>query len=78
MNEKFEKYLKDLSPELKEKAKDCKTQEDLNEFLADNDLELPEEALELVAGGCGTNSGGTYHPERKLDPAYPAKSRYVK
>ncbi len=53
MNEKFEEYLKDLSPELQEKARECKTVEELNEFIADNDLEIPEDALELVAGGCG-------------------------
>ena len=55
MNEKFEEYLKDLSPELQEKARECKTVEELNEFIADNDLEIPEDALELVAGGCGDN-----------------------
>ena len=59
MNEKFEEYIKDLSPELQEKARQCKTKEDLNEFLADNDLELPDEALELVSGGCGTESKPT-------------------
>ncbi|MBQ6674724.1 MAG: hypothetical protein IJM75_01205 [Ruminococcus sp.] len=54
MNEKFEQYISDLSPELQEKARECKTQEELNAFIAENDLELPEDALELVAGGCGT------------------------
>ena len=81
MNEKLEKYIKNLSPELQEKANGIKTEEELNAFLADNDLELPEEALEYIAGGgCGTNSGGTYHPEKRkrLDPAYPAESKIVK
>ena len=27
----------------------------MNAFIAENDLELPEEALELVSGGCGTD-----------------------
>ena len=53
MNEKFEEYIKDLSPELQEKARGLKTKEELNAFLAENELELPEEALELVAGGGG-------------------------
>ena len=53
MNEKFEKYIKDLSPELQEKAREIKTEEELNAFLAENELELPEEALELVSGGGG-------------------------
>ena len=53
MNEKFESYLKDLSPELQEKARECKNMEELNAFLAENELELPEDALEMVSGGCG-------------------------
>ena len=53
MNEKFEKYIKDLSPELQEKARACKTNNELLELAADEDMELPEDALEMVAGGCG-------------------------
>jgi len=53
MNEKFEKYIEGLSPEMQEKARECKTVEELNEFIADNDLEIPEDALEMVSGGCG-------------------------
>ena len=56
MNEIFEKYIEGLSPELQEKARQCKTKEELNEFIAENDLELPEDALELVSGGCGTST----------------------
>ena len=52
MNEKINAFLKDLSPELQEKAKDIKTQEELLKFLSDNDVELPEDALEAVSGGC--------------------------
>ena len=51
MNAQFEKYIEGLSPELQEKARACKTKEELNAFIAENDLELPEEALEMVAGG---------------------------
>ena len=53
MNEKYKDYLKDLPPELQEKAKDIKTNEELLEFLSDNDVELPEDALEAVSGGNG-------------------------
>ncbi len=56
MNENYEKYIEDLSPELQEKARACNSLEELNAFIAENDLELPEEALELVSGGCGTKS----------------------
>ena len=56
MNENFEKYIEGLSPELQEKARACKTKEELNAFLAENELELPEDALDVVAGGCGTST----------------------
>ena len=60
MNANFEKYIEGLSPELQERARACKTKEELNDFIADNDLELPEDALELVSGGlggCDPNAG---------------------
>ena len=53
MNGRINGFISELSPELQEKAKGIKTQEELNEFLSENDIELPEDALEAVAGGCG-------------------------
>ena len=53
MNERINELLSGLSPELREKAGNIKTQEELNEFLSENDIELPEDALEAVSGGCG-------------------------
>ena len=61
MNEKYNEYLKDLPPELQEKAKDIKTREELLEFLSDNDVELPEDALDAVAGGSGCGSDKCEH-----------------
>ena len=54
MKADIEKYIGGLDPELQGKARQCKTKEELSAFIADNDLELPEDALELVSGGCGT------------------------
>ena len=54
MNEKFEEYIKDLSPELQEKARQCKTKQELLELAADEDMEIPMDVLEDVAGGCGS------------------------
>ena len=48
----LEEYIKDLSPELQEKARACKTKDELLELAAENGLEIPEDALEAVAGGC--------------------------
>ena len=51
MNERINELIKDLPPELREKAKECKTLAELNDLAADNDIELPEDALENVSGG---------------------------
>ena len=69
MSEKFSEYLKDLPPELQEKAKDIKTQEELMEFLSDNDVEIPEDALENVSGGCTVPN--EYNPGAVLDEPCP-------
>lgn len=54
----IEAYIKDLSPELQEKARACKNMRELSDFIEENDLELPDEALEMVSGGlfgiCGS------------------------
>ena len=50
----LEEYIKDLSPELQEKARACKTKNELLELAADEDMEIPMDALEGVAGGCTT------------------------
>ena len=43
--------LKDLTPEQMEKAKACKTIEELSAFAKAEGLELSEEQLEGIAGG---------------------------
>ena len=50
-NNDLEKYISELSPELQEKARECKDMDELNKLLAENDVELSEDALEAVAGG---------------------------
>ena len=61
----LEEYIKDLSPELQEKARACKTKDELLELAADEDMEIPEDALEMVAGGnCG---GHECNAERVLE-----------
>lgn len=57
MNNKLsEELISSLPDELQQKARACKTKEELNTFLAENELELPEDALEMVAGGCSFSS----------------------
>jgi hypothetical protein len=43
--------LKDLSPELQEKAKACKTVEELKALAQENGFELSDDELDAVSGG---------------------------
>lgn len=54
-NINIDDYIKemDLSPELEEKARQCQNSSELMELAAENDVELPLDALEMVSGGCG-------------------------
>ena len=52
--EELEKYISELSPEMQEKARQCKDMQELNALLAENDVELSEDALSAVAGGCSS------------------------
>ena len=49
-----EELLKGLSEEQIAKFKACKSQEELLEIAKEEGLELNEEQLEAVSGGCGT------------------------
>ena len=55
-NNDLEKYISELSPELQEKARECKDMDELNKLLAENDVELSEDALEAVAGGASCSN----------------------
>ena len=63
-NFNIEDYIKELelSPEQLEKARACKTKEELMELAAENDVELPMDALEMVSGGCGTSTPPVDNP----------------
>lgn len=47
-------YIKDLSPELQEKARACKSREEIMALAAEEDFELTQDILENVSGGCST------------------------
>ena len=61
MNEKLEQLINDLPEQLQQEAKKCTSLEELNEFLADNDIELSEDVLEAVAGGIAAGCGEEYY-----------------
>ena len=52
MNEKMKAFYDSLTDEQKEKAKACKTVDELNELAGKEGIELPDEILDSVAGGC--------------------------
>ena len=66
MNEKLNAALKSiydsLTDEQKEKAKNCKTMDELMALAGKEGLELPDEALDAVSGGCDV-SGCKYDCE---------------
>ena len=65
--------IKDLSPELKEKARSCHTAEELLELAREEGMELPDEDLDAIAGGwctehewgCPADKCGVYGVGRK-------------
>lgn len=59
-NFSIDDFIKDISPELQEKARACKSREEVLELAAEEDIELSDEALEAVSGGCNTPKGKPY------------------
>ena len=55
-NFNVEDYIKDLAPELQEKARQCKNMDELMELAGEEGVELSDEALANVSGGCGSSS----------------------
>lgn len=52
----FEDYIKDLAPELQEKARACGSMEELLALAKDEKVPLPDEALAAIAGGDDVDS----------------------
>ena len=51
----MERYIKTLTPELQEKMRGANTVEDVFRIARQENMELPEEALDSIYGGCGTS-----------------------
>ena len=58
MNQIPEEFRDQVTPELLEQAKQCETQEEAIALLTENGIEIPDEALENVAGGYWGGGGG--------------------
>ena len=51
--------IEGLSPELQEKARACRTAEELFELAKEEGMEIPDEQLDAIAGGwCSEHEGG--------------------
>ena len=55
-NFNVEDYIKDLSPELQEKARQCKNMDELMDLAGEEGVELSDEALANVSGGACTST----------------------
>lgn len=51
MKKAFEKFCSNLTDAQKERAKECKTLDELMEFAGREGVEIPDEFLDTVAGG---------------------------
>ncbi len=60
LNAALEGIYDSLTDEQKEKAKACKTFDELTELAGREGIELPDEALDAVSGGCNEGGSGTH------------------
>jgi len=75
MSEKLNVTLKgiydSLTEEQKEKMKACKTAEELSAFATEENIELPDDAMDMISGGVqaglittgGSGEFGPHHPD---------------
>ena len=57
----LEDYIKNLDPELQEKARACGSVKELVELARENKVPMPDEALAAVAGGEGAEGDSCSH-----------------
>ena len=59
----LEDFIKDLAPELQEKARACGSVEELIALAKDAKIPVPDEALEAIAGGQDAEDVGCGKPD---------------
>ncbi len=59
----LEDYIKDLAPELQEKARACGSVEELIALAKEEKVPLPDDALAAIAGGDDIEPASCGHPE---------------
>ena len=53
--EDIEKSIANLASKLKEKARDCNNMDELKKLIDEIDIELPEDVIEAMSGGCSVS-----------------------
>ncbi len=66
----LESYIKDLSPELQEKARACTSVEELLKLADENSIELSVDQLDAVAGGTAFTAGTPAFNYHLTNPTY--------
>ena len=66
----LESYIKDLSPELQEKARACTSVEELLKLADETKIELKPDQLEAVSGGTAFTAGTPYFNYHLTSPTY--------
>ena len=69
-NFNLEKYIKDLSPELQEKARACNSVEELLKLADENSIELSVDQLDAVVGGTAFTAGTPSFNYHLTHPTY--------
>ena len=64
----LEDYIKDLAPELQEKARACGSVEELLALAKDAKIPVPDEALAAIAGGDDLEAGKCFPEEHPKCP----------
>lgn len=59
----LEDFIKDLAPELQEKARACGSADELIALARESQVPLPDEVLAAIAGGDDAEFGSCIHPE---------------
>ena len=60
----------DLTPEMQEKARACKTPEDVLALAKEGGIELTDEQLEAVSGGWGECDANTCNKRERFCPQF--------
>lgn len=71
MDPKIDEYIQGLPEDLQEKARSCKSIDELLALAKEKKVPIPEEALEAIAGGTGQEVGDCFDRKKKIKVTCP-------